>query len=108
MSEAGREILVDEKQREAERDALRKVRGAIDGIESQEQRVQRVRRSMVMVAGALAVLPVLLIAMLVGRSGEVRGPPVVLPSSPAQGQTQQKQAARWLARIELKSKEKDS
>lgn len=90
MSEAGREILVDEKQREAERDALRKVRGALDGIESQERRVHRVRRRIYGVAGALAVLLVLLITMLIGRSSEVRGPPVVLPAAQVQGQAQQK------------------
>jgi hypothetical protein len=84
VEQAGREILVDETQRDAERGALRRVRGALDEIQDQDRAMTRVGRKMVIIAGVLIALFVVLVLvlMLAGRSSEIKGPPLVI--SPAQ------------------------
>jgi len=55
VSASGREVLVDEKQREAERAALRKVRGKLDEIGADES-----RQRMLLKRVAVAVIGVVL------------------------------------------------
>lgn len=77
---SGREILVNEAQRNAEQDALRHVRGALDDIAAQDRATARVGRRMALIAGVLIALFVALILVLAGRSSEFKGPPLVIPA----------------------------
>ena len=81
--QTGREILVDDKQRNAERDALRNVRRALDDIENEERATARTARRMVIVAAVLVALFVALVLVLAGRSSEFKGLPLVIPQAPA-------------------------
>jgi uncharacterized membrane protein YqjE len=74
-----REILVGEKQREAERGALRDVRTALDGIEREEDKARRLRRAMFAVAGVLALLGLLFLAHLLLKSKDHERPALAWP-----------------------------
>ena len=67
MSEPGREIFVDEKQREAERAALRNVRGTLDRMNQEEIEQRRRLRTVLAIVGALAVLGLLYLYSLLAR-----------------------------------------
>jgi len=60
----GREILVDEEQRETERAALRNVRGLLDRIEAEEEKGRKLLRAVLLAAGVLLVLGALFFAQL--------------------------------------------
>jgi hypothetical protein len=60
----GREIRVDEEQREAERAALRNVRGLLDRIEAEEEKGRKLLRAVLLAAGVLLVLGALFFAQL--------------------------------------------
>ena len=63
----GREILVEEEQREAERAALRNVRGLLDRIEAEEEKGRKLRRAVFVVAAVLLALGALYFVQLLGR-----------------------------------------
>jgi len=71
----GRGISADEKQRAAERGALRDVRGALDDIEREERKTRRLRRLIFIIAGALLVLLVAYFAPLFMKSKSSGAPP---------------------------------
>jgi hypothetical protein len=60
----GREILVDEEQRETERAALRNVRGLLDRIEAEEEKGRKLLRAVLVAAGVLLILGALFFAQL--------------------------------------------
>jgi hypothetical protein len=65
MDRPGREILVDEKQRTAERAALKNVRGVLDRMSEEEiARRRSLRRVIAFVAALVAVGAVLLAGLL--------------------------------------------
>jgi hypothetical protein len=63
----GREILVEEEQREAERAALRNVRGLLDRIEAEEEKGRKLRRAVFVAAAVLLALGALYFVQLLGR-----------------------------------------
>ena len=75
MSDNDREILVDEKQREAERSALKRVRGVLDGIDKEERDARRLRRVVFVVAVALLVLLVVYFTPVLMKSKDSGTPP---------------------------------
>jgi hypothetical protein len=81
MSPQDKEILVGEQQREAERAALRDVRGALDGIEREEGKTRRLRRAMFAIVGVLALLGVLFFAHLLLKSKDQERPALAWPPS---------------------------
>ena len=85
MSDTSKEILVSEQQREAERSALRKVRGVLDKVGEEELAARRLRRRIFIIIAVVAVPLVFVLAGILAKSKELQGPPLVLP------QLQQKQ-----------------
>ena len=71
----GREIPVDEKQREAERNALRNVRGTLDSIDKEERNARRLRRVAFIVVVALLALLVAYFAPVFMKSKGSEKPP---------------------------------
>jgi hypothetical protein len=63
----GREILVEEEQREAERAALRNVRGLLDRIEAEEEKGRKLRRAVLVAVAVLLALGALYFVQLLGR-----------------------------------------
>jgi hypothetical protein len=59
VSEEAGKILVDEKQHQTEREALRNVRGLLDRIQEEEEKGRKLRRAVFVVAGALLAVGVL-------------------------------------------------
>jgi hypothetical protein len=67
-------------QRDAERTALRKVRGTLDGLAAADQRRRRALRKVLLFCALLLFAGLGLVLMLVGN-GRERGAPVELPST---------------------------
>lgn len=67
MSAEGREILVDEQQREAERAALRNVRGLLDRIEAEERKGRKLQRAVLAAAAVLLLVGALFFVQLLSR-----------------------------------------
>jgi uncharacterized membrane protein YqjE len=63
----GREVLVDEEQREAERAALRNVRGLLDRIEAEEEKGRKLQRAVLVAVAVLLALGALYFVQLLGR-----------------------------------------
>jgi hypothetical protein len=67
VSEESGKILVDEKQYEAQRAALREVRGLLDRIEAEEKKGRKLQRAVFVVVAALLALGALYFAQLLAR-----------------------------------------
>lgn len=75
-----RDVKEEEAQREAERDALRKVRKTLDGIEAGESEQRRWRNTIVVVSVVLFILGAAVLLGLYFAAKEVpRGAPIDLP-----------------------------
>jgi hypothetical protein len=70
----------EQAQRQAERTALRKVRGTLDGIAESDQRQRRALRRVLLFCALLLLAGLGLVALLVAN-GKERGAPVELPST---------------------------
>ena len=73
-NEGGR-ISADEKRREAERSALRGVRGALDDIEREEHKTRRLRRAVFVIAGVLLVIFIAYFAPVFMKTRDSGAPP---------------------------------
>jgi hypothetical protein len=67
VSEESGRIPVDERQRAAEREALRNVRGLLDRIEAEEKKGRKLQRAVFIACGALLVAGALVLLQLFVR-----------------------------------------